>query len=80
MPVLDGLEATRLLRIGAAGVRDARIPVIALTANAMEGDREQCLAAGMTDFLAKPVSIAALRQSIERARASASRPALAAAG
>jgi signal transduction histidine kinase/CheY-like chemotaxis protein len=80
MPVLDGLEATRLLRIGAAGVRDARIPVIALTANAMEGDREQCLAAGMTDFLAKPVSIAALRQSIERARASASRSALAAAG
>ena len=80
MPVLDGLEATRLLRIGAAGVRDARIPVIALTANAMESDREQCLAAGMTDFLAKPVSIAALRQSIERARASASRPALAAAG
>jgi CheY-like chemotaxis protein len=80
MPVLDGLEATRLLRIGAAGVRDARIPVIALTANAMEGDREQCLAAGMTDFLAKPVSIAALRQSIERARESASRPAFAAAG
>ncbi len=68
MPVLDGLEATRMLRAGAAGVRDTSIPVIALTANAMDGDREQCLAAGMNDFLAKPVSIASLRLAIERAR------------
>jgi CheY-like chemotaxis protein len=68
MPVLDGLEATRMLRAGASGVRDAHIPVIALTANAMDGDREQCLAAGMNDFLAKPVSIASLRLAIERAR------------
>jgi signal transduction histidine kinase/CheY-like chemotaxis protein len=68
MPVLDGLEATRMLRAGAAGVRDTSIPVIALTANAMDGDREQCLAAGMNDFLAKPVSMASLRLAIERAR------------
>jgi signal transduction histidine kinase/ActR/RegA family two-component response regulator len=66
MPEMDGLEATRLLRAGGAGVRDAGVPVIALTANAMDGDREICLAAGMNDFLSKPVSIAALRQAIER--------------
>jgi CheY-like chemotaxis protein len=69
MPVMDGLEATRLLRAGAAGVRDANVPVIALTANAMDGDRELCLAAGMDDFVSKPVGIATLRQAIERARA-----------
>ncbi len=68
MPELDGLEATRLLRAGNSGALDARIPVIALTANAMEGDRENCLAAGMNDFVAKPVTIATLRQAIERSR------------
>ena len=68
MPELDGLEATRQLRAGVAGVRDAHVTVIALTANAMDGDREACLAAGMDDFLSKPVSIQALRQAIDRAR------------
>ena len=75
MPELDGLEATRQLRAGAAGVRDTRITVIALTANAMDGDREACLAAGMNDFLSKPVSIQSLRESIERARPRLSRTA-----
>jgi signal transduction histidine kinase/CheY-like chemotaxis protein len=66
MPEMDGIEATQRLRAG--GVRDSRIPVIALTANALEGDRERCLAAGMDDFVAKPVTIAELRKAIERAR------------
>jgi signal transduction histidine kinase/CheY-like chemotaxis protein len=66
MPEMDGIEATKRLRAG--GVRDSRIPVIALTANAMEGDRERCLAAGMDDFVAKPVTIAELRKAIERVR------------
>jgi len=68
MPELDGLEATRRLRSGASGARDPRIPVIALTANAMDGDKDACLAAGMDDFVAKPVTIATLRDVIERTR------------
>jgi len=68
MPEMDGYEATRQLRAGAAGVRDTGVTVIALTANAMDGDREACLAAGMNDFLSKPVSIQLLREAIERAR------------
>jgi signal transduction histidine kinase/ActR/RegA family two-component response regulator len=66
MPEMDGIEATQRLRAG--GVRDPRIPVIALTANAMDGDRERCLAAGMDAFVAKPVTIAELRKAIERVR------------
>jgi signal transduction histidine kinase/ActR/RegA family two-component response regulator len=70
MPELDGLEATRQLRAGVSGARDPAIPVIALTANAMEGDREACLAAGMDSFVAKPVTIATLRHAIEGIRKS----------
>ena len=69
MPEVDGLEATRRMRSGIAEVRNSRVTVIALTANAMDGDREACLTAGMDDFLSKPVSIHALRQAIEQARA-----------
>ncbi|KAB2923382.1 MAG: PAS domain S-box protein [Dechloromonas sp.] len=66
MPVMDGFEATRRLRAGEAGARAAGMPVIAMTANAMQGDREQCLAAGMDDYLAKPVSRDELAAALTR--------------
>ena len=66
MPVLDGYEATRCLRDPASGVRNPRIPVIAVTANAMVGDRERCIAAGMDDYLAKPIQMQTLKDMLAR--------------
>ncbi|THJ12756.1 MAG: response regulator [Nitrospira sp. CG24C] len=90
MPLLDGLEATRLIREReASSVREAqdemqktrdansstpyplpftprRIPIVALTANAMSGDRERCLAAGMNDYLTKPIRKENLRGALDR--------------
>ncbi|MCC2604431.1 ATP-binding protein [Planctobacterium marinum] len=64
MPVMDGFEATQHIRSGAAGGRYRGIPIVALTANAMKGDKERCLAAGMNDYLSKPISIESLRGKI----------------
>ncbi|BAH77662.1 PAS domain S-box protein [Solidesulfovibrio magneticus] len=64
MPVLDGVEATKLIR--ASGASYADIPIIAMTAYAMTGDKEKFLAAGMNDYISKPVDMAALKEVIER--------------
>ena len=66
MPEMDGFEATRRLRDPALGLRNPAIPVIALTANAMQGDRERCIEAGMSDYLAKPISPNALANMLEQ--------------
>ncbi len=55
MPVMDGLEATTAVRSTGSQVRNHRVPIVAMTARAMGGDRERCLAAGMNDYITKPV-------------------------
>jgi CheY-like chemotaxis protein len=66
MPDLDGLEVTRRLRAGVSGGAAARVPIVALTANAFSEDRSACLAAGMNDFLSKPVLRSSLLATLER--------------
>ena len=64
MPEMDGLEATGEIRRREAPT-GARTPIVALTANAMQGDREACMKAGMDDFLSKPLQVESLRRALE---------------
>lgn len=64
MPVMDGYEATRRIRAGEAGEDYQQVPIIALTANAMKGDRDTCIAAGMNDYISKPFNESELRQKV----------------
>ncbi len=66
MPVMDGLAATRAIREGRAGVLDPAVPIIAMTANAMDSDRDEALAAGMDDYLTKPINPQRLSACIQR--------------
>jgi PAS domain S-box-containing protein len=66
MPEMDGLEATRRIREIGSDVVDPFIPIIALTAHATAGDRQDCLNAGMDDYLAKPIKPAELAETLER--------------
>jgi len=72
MPEMDGFEATRQLR-ASRSVRNPNVPVIALTGNALASDREQCLAAGMNDFLSKPIDRDRLESALQRATQASAR-------
>jgi len=62
MPIMDGYEATAFIRKG----KNPEIPIVAMTANAMAGDRDACLAAGMDDYIAKPVTRKAVEKVLEK--------------
>ena len=66
MPELDGVGATRQIRDPQSRVLDHRVPIVAMTANAMRGDREECLAAGMDDYVAKPIAVGALVTALKK--------------
>jgi PAS domain S-box-containing protein len=74
MPELDGMEATRRLRAGLAGEANRYVPVAAMTAHALAGSMERCLAAGMTEFLPKPLDFALLAELLSRVATGSSRP------
>ena len=64
MPVMDGFEATRAIR--ALQTPIAQVPIIAVTANVMEGQRDKCLAAGMNDYLPKPINKEVLGETVDK--------------
>jgi two-component system sensor histidine kinase/response regulator len=66
MPEMDGYEATRLIRDPAAGALNPAVPIVAVTAGAMAGDREKCIRAGMDDYLTKPIELGELARTIEK--------------
>ena len=66
MPELDGFAATVAIRAAEAESGVPRVPIIAMTANAMQGDRELCLRAGMDDYLTKPVTATGLQEILAR--------------
>ena len=69
MPHLDGLEASARIRARAAQAGKPRLPIIAMTAHAMKGDRERCLEAGMDDYMSKPIRLAELAAVLDRVMA-----------
>jgi PAS domain S-box-containing protein len=67
MPVMDGISATKAIRDGHSACKNPSIPIVALTAYALESDRDRFLKVGMDDFVAKPFTVEALSQAIDRA-------------
>ena len=66
MPVMDGFEATAAIRSGRTAAPDPKIPIIAMTAHAMKGDRERCLEAGMDDYISKPIAPKAMAAVLDQ--------------
>jgi CheY-like chemotaxis protein len=65
MPILDGLRATEEIRSGSSGVLDPDVPIVAVTAHSMKGDKERFLAAGMNDYMSKPYDKDAVIERVE---------------
>lgn len=65
MPRLDGIETTRRIRAGTGPC--SRVPIVAMTANGLPGDRERCIGAGMSDYVTKPIAPESLREALGRA-------------
>ncbi len=76
MPVMDGYEATRHIREREEEEHRARTIIVAATTNTMPGNRERCLAAGMDDFMSKPMRAAAIQQILERVWSTQTAPAV----
>ncbi|MEY3218907.1 MAG: hypothetical protein RIT27_264 [Pseudomonadota bacterium] len=70
MPNIDGLEATQRIRAKNSSVRNPQIPIIAMTANAMQGDKERCLQSGMNDYISKPINVDDLQAILRKTLAS----------
>ena len=66
MPVMDGYEASQRIRASNSKVLNREIPIIAMTANSMQGDKEKCLAVGMDDFISKPVNPNKVAEALSR--------------
>jgi len=66
MPILDGYSTTEAIRKGKAGEENKKIPIIAMTANTMHGDKEKCLHAGMDDYISKPINADKLQEVLQR--------------
>ena len=66
MPEMDGFQATQIIRDPKSRVLDHRVPIIAMTAHAMQGDRERCLQAGMDDYVTKPIEVPALIAALDK--------------
>ena len=66
MPEMDGYDATRAIRSGQSNARDPFVPIVAMTAHAMRGDREKCLRAGMDDYLSKPIQLDRVQDVLDK--------------
>ncbi|MCF2858384.1 response regulator [Pseudoalteromonas sp. SMS1] len=65
MPKMDGYETTQNIRAAKAGERHVRIPIVAMTANAMQGDKQKCLNAGMDDYITKPIEASKVKEKLK---------------
>jgi len=66
MPNMDGYDATRAIKSGECGEYGKSLPIIAMTANAMDGDKEKCFASGMDDYLSKPIDATKLEMILRK--------------